>query len=116
MHQSMRVFGKQYEVMRSVKEIITNPLVSPWRGSQTTYMDVKKQIRSRWGDVVAEGYSPVTDVMPYHSWISAGLNVKRGEKSLKSITFIDAVGADGEKKKIRRVVNLFHKRQTEKIV
>lgn len=112
----MRVFGKQYKVMRSVKEIIATPLISPWKGSETSYKDVKEQIRSRWGDDAAEAYSPVTDVMPYPSWASAGFQVKRNERSLKSVTFIDAKGIDGEKKKIRRVVNLFHKRQTEKIV
>ena len=101
--------------MKKIAEIVATPIVSPWKGSNATYLDVKAQIRARWGDAVAEVYSPITDVAPYLFWASAGFQVKRGEKSLKSITLIDAKDEKGEPKKIRRVVNLFHKRQVEKV-
>lgn len=97
--------------MRSVKQIVTAPIVSPWKGSETTYKDVKEQIRARWGDKVAEEYSPKTDVAPFSTWASSGLHVRHGEKALKSITLLDAKGPNGEMKKIRRVVNLFHRLQ-----
>lgn len=96
--------------MQSVKEI-----VSPYRGSEATYEMVKEQIAERWGEDAAEEFDPHTDAMPLVSWASYGYRVKRGQKSLKSVTFIE-VKDDQDKvvKKIRRVVHLFHKRQVEK--
>jgi|SRR3989344_6797652 len=101
--------------MKKIAEIVATPIVSPWKGSNATFLDVKNQIRARWGDAVAEAYSPVTDVAPYLFWASAGFQVKRHERALKSVTFIDAKDENGKPKKIRRVVNLFHKLQLQEV-
>lgn len=96
--------------MKSVAEI-----VSPYRGSEKTYEMVKEQIRERWGDECAEEFDPAHDAAPYSFWISAGFQVRKFQKSLKSITFVDGKDEKGEIKKIRRTVNLFHRRQVDKI-
>ncbi|MBU6323234.1 hypothetical protein KGQ55_00920 [Patescibacteria group bacterium] len=96
--------------MLSVKE-----LVSPYRGSEKTYEMVKDQIEERWGEECAEEFDPTCDAMPYASWVAYGYQVRKGQKSLKSITFIDSKDATtGEVRKIKRTVNLFHRRQVEK--
>lgn len=96
--------------MKSVKE-----LMSPYRGSEATYEMVKEQVAARWGEDCAEEFDPHTDAMPYVSWAAYGYQVKKGQKALKSITFIEVKDDKGKViKKIRRVVNLFHRRQVEK--
>src|SRR3989338_5922750 len=98
--------------MKQVKEV----LVSPYRGSETTYEMVKEQIEKRWGEECAEEFDPHTDAMPYSSWAAHGFVVKKGQRALKSITFIE-VKDENDKvvRKVKRTVNLFHKRQVEKI-
>ncbi len=99
--------------MKSVKEI----LASPYRGSEKNYEMVKEQIAKRWGEEVAEDFDPHTDAMPYSSWVAYGFIVKKGQKALKSITFLEVKDKDDKVvRKIKRTVNLFHKRQVEKAV
>lgn len=97
--------------MISLKEV-----VSPYKGSEATYEMVKDQIAERWGDEVAEEFDPHRDAMPYSSWLAFGYRVKKGQKALKSITFVE-VKDENDKvvRKIKRTVNLFHRRQVEKI-
>lgn len=99
--------------MKQVKEM----LVSPWRGSEKTAEDVREQVRERFGDDAAEDFDPSTDAMPFSSWLGQGYRVRKGSKSLKSVTIIEMKDPEDEKKvlKVRRVVNLFHRRQVEKI-
>ncbi|OGJ54793.1 hypothetical protein A2880_03400 [Candidatus Peribacteria bacterium RIFCSPHIGHO2_01_FULL_49_38] len=98
--------------MKQVKEV----LVSPYRGSEQTYEMVKDQIEARWGEACAEEFDPHTDAMPFSSWLSQGYAVKKGQKALKSITFVE-VKDENDKvvRKIRRTVNLFHRKQVEKM-
>ena len=96
--------------MQSVKEI-----VSPYRGSEATYEMVKEQIAQRWGEDVAEKFDPHHDAMPLVSWAAFGFRVKKGQKALKSITFVEVKNEKGEVvRKIKRTVNLFHKKQVDK--
>lgn len=98
--------------MKSLQE-----LVSPYKGSEQTYKMVKEQIAERWGKEAAEAFDPSRDAMPFSSWLNYGYRVKKGEKALKSITFLEAKDDLGEvEKKIRRSINLFHRRQVEKEV
>ena len=99
--------------MKSVKEIV---MQSPYKGSEKTYEMVKEQIESRWGEAEAESYDPNTDCAPYGSWLLCGYRVRKGEKALKSITFVEVKDEkDNIVRKIKRTVNLFHKRQVEKV-
>ena len=98
--------------MQTVAEIIT-----PYRGSEATCEMVREQIRERYGDEAADEFDPHTDAAPYASWISYGYRVKRGEKALKSVTFVEAKDEHGNmERKIRRTVNLFHKFQVERML
>jgi len=99
--------------MKSIKEIA---ITSPYRGSEKTYEDVKAQIRERYGAECAEEYDPYKDCAPFSSWLAAGFVVKKGQKALKSITFVEVKDEkDNVVRKIKRTVNLFHKRQVEKV-
>ena len=107
---------KQMKVGYSTDSDDTDALLSPYRGSTTTYEMVKQQIQARYGKECAEKYDPRTDAMPLISWMSYGFKVRKGEKALKSVTYVEVKNDAGEViKKIRRVVNLFHKRQIEKM-
>ncbi len=97
--------------MKSVKEILS----SPYRGSEKTYEMVKEQIAERWGEDCAEEFDPHTDAMPFSSWLAQGFAVKKNSKALKSVTYIEVLNDKGEvERKVRRVVNLFHRRQVQK--
>ena len=110
---SKRVCLVMPENMKQVREV----LVSPWRGSEKTAEDVREQVRERFGDEAAEEFSAATDAMPFSSWLAQGYQVRKGSKALKSITIIEMKDPDDEKKlrKVRRVVNLFHRRMVDKI-
>lgn len=98
--------------MKSIQE-----LVSPYKGSEQTYEMVKEQIAERWGEDAAEEFDPTRDAMPFACWLNYGYRVRKGEKALKSITFIEAKNEKGEvERKIRRTISLFHRRQVEKDV
>lgn len=98
--------------MKSVAEI-----VSPYRGSEATAEMVREQLRERYGDDAADSFDPHYDAAPYATWASSGYRVKRGEKALKSVTFVEAKNEKGEvERKIRRTVNLFHKFQVERVL
>lgn len=92
----------------SVQEIIK----SPWKGSPVTAELLREQLRAKYNDEVADSFDASKDAMPFASWLSYGYRVRKGEKALKSVTYVDVEDDDGKiDKKIRRNVNLFHKCQ-----
>lgn len=95
-----------------------NKPVSNYTGSQATFSMIFNQIKARWGEKEAKRYDPLRNCLTYRAWIDAGFRVRRGEKALKSITFIPV--EDSETGKVvdcyRRTVNLFYYRQLEKII
>ena len=98
--------------IKSVQEIIK----SPWRGSEKTAELIREQLRARYNDEIADSFDASKDAMPFASWLSYGYRVRKGEKALKSVTYVDIEDDDGmSEKKIRRNVNLFHKCQVEKV-
>lgn len=91
--------------------------MSPYRGSEKTYEMVKEQLRERYDDECADSFDPTADCMPFHSWVSYGYRVKRGEKAFRSVTIVEMKDDKGEvQMRIPRTVFLFHRRQVEKIV
>ena len=77
---------------------------------------VREQIRERWGDELANEFNPHVDAMPLFSWTAYGYRVRKGEKALKSVTFVEQKNEAGEiVNKIRRSVNLFHHCQVLKV-
>ena len=111
MHARRACLWHSLQAMKSVKEV----LVSPYKGSEKTYEDVKEQIRERWGDELAEDFDPHCDAMPFGSWVAQGYMVLKGQKALKSITLIE-VRDENDKvvRKVMRTVNIFHRRQVQK--
>lgn len=101
-------------IMQSIKE----KLVSPYRGSEKTYEMVREQLRDRYGDEVADEFDPKTDAMPFAAWIGYKFRVRKGEKALHSVTYVDVKDEEtGEVvRKVKRPVFLFHRRQVERIV
>lgn len=100
--------------MRTPADVLENRPTSTYRGSEKTLEMVKEQVKERWGQRVASSFDPYHDAMTATAWFAAGFKIKKGEKALKSVTFIESEDADGHvTQKVRRVVNLFHRRQVE---
>lgn len=100
--------------MKKVSEVLEPKITTGYMGSQATYEDVKSQLLERFGKKVADGYKPTENCAPFSVWANAGFKVKKGEKALKSVTFIEKEDEKtGEVTKIRRTVNLFHRCQVE---
>lgn len=100
--------------MRTPADVLENRPTSTYRGSFKTKEAVALQIQERWGMKEAKNFDPYHDVMTATAWFAAGFKIKKGEKALKSVTFIESEDADGHvTQKVRRVVNLFHRRQVE---
>lgn len=99
----------------SIKEILTGP-VSSYTGSETTRSMIEEQIKERWGKSELKNYDPLHTARTFHSWLSLGYKVKKGEKALKSITFIEQKDKDGNViNKVKRPCSLFYYKQVEKI-
>ena len=102
--------------MKKTKDVVDTPIVSPYRGSEKTADMVRSQVIDRWGEAVGKRFNPYTDTMPFSCWLKFGFQVKKNEKALQSVTFIEKEDPEtGETKTIRKTVNLFHKKQVEKI-
>jgi hypothetical protein len=100
--------------MKKISQVQEPKITTGYMGSQATYEDVKSQLLERFGPKIAKEYKPTENCAPFSVWANAGYKVKKGEKALKSVTFIEKEDeATGEIKKIRRTVNLFHRVQVE---
>lgn len=98
----------------SIGDIIVPP--TNFSGSEVTRKMVEEQIRERYGDKVADEYDPLTNVRTFKNWKEVGHHVKKGEKAIRSITFVDVKDPQGNTvKKYPKTVFLFHYRQVEKI-
>ena len=91
---------------------------SNFTGSKITFEMVKKQIQDRWPDQAKE-YDPHQNCFTYKEWAKRGFRVRKGEKSIRSITFIsskkDDDSEDAEEHKYSRPVFLFYKTQVDQI-
>jgi hypothetical protein len=96
-----------------------------WRGSEKTADAVRQEIARRWGDDEAAKYDPLTNCFTIQTWNKLGYRVKKGEKAIRSITYIDGTDQaetvnedeDEEEKdvrKYRKTVYLFYRTQVEK--
>jgi len=100
--------------MKKVSEVLEPKITTGYMGSKANYDDVKMQLEERFGKKVAADYNPKTNCATYNTWRKAGYTVKPGERSLKSVTFIEKEDPEtGEIKKIRRTISLFHRCQVQ---
>ncbi len=91
------------------------PAISGYTGSETTRDMVAAEIERRWGEDEVENYDPERSCLTFAKWLSLGFCVKKGEKSIRSITFIEQKDDKGKViKKIPRHVFLFYYLQVER--
>jgi len=79
----------------------THELKSVWKGSINTLSMVAREIAERWGDEAVKIYDPQVNCFTFNRWQQMGYKVNRGEKAIRSVTFIggsETIGDNGEKK------------------
>ena len=101
--------------MQNIKEILSSP-VSTYKGSEATRSAVATEIANRWGKDELKNYFPLHTARTFHSWLDLGYRIKKGEKAIRSVTFIEQKNKDGEIiNKVKRPCFLFYYKQVEKI-
>ena len=100
--------------------------VAQWRGSEKTADAVREEIAKRWGEKEAEQYDPLKNCFTLQTWNKLGYRVKKGEKAIRSITYVEAKdngdteekdqqnGEEHDVRKYPKTVYLFYKTQVEK--
>ena len=96
--------------------------LSHWKGSDKTAA-VREEIAKRWGEEEAQQYNPLTNCFTLKIWNKLGYRVKKGEKAIRSLTYVEAkdqeekevtVGEEAEARKYPKTVYLFYRTQVEK--
>jgi hypothetical protein len=94
-----------------------------WRGSARTADAVREEIARRWGDDEAAKYDPLTNCFTIQTWNQLGYRVKKGEKAIRSITYVEGTDqtqnaddedAEQDVRTYRKTVYLFYRTQVEK--
>jgi hypothetical protein len=92
-----------------------------WRGSEKTADAVRQEIARRWRDDEAAQYNPLTNCFTIQTWNKLGYRVKKGEKAIRSVTYVAAPDPTGEADeeeadvvKYPKTVYLFYRTQVEK--
>jgi hypothetical protein len=95
-----------------------------WRGSEKTADAVREEIARRWGDAEAAKYNPLTNCFTIQTWNKLGFRVKKGEKAIRSITYVegkdqtetddDEGDVEQEVRTYPKTVYLFYRIQVEK--
>lgn len=90
--------------------------LSNYRGSSATAQAVKEEITRRFGEEESRLYDPNVNCLPFRRWSELGYKVKQGEKSIRSITFVEEKNDLGVIiKKYPKTVCLFYYLQVEKM-
>ena len=97
-----------------------------WRGSEKTADAVRQEIARRWGEEEAKQYDPLTNCFTIQTWNKLGYRVKKGEKAIRSITYVEATDQaettnenedEEDEQNVRtypKTVYLFYRTQVEK--
>ena len=90
-----------------------------WQGSTRTASMVAHEIANRYGEEAVKRYDPMTNCLTLKKWNELGYRVKKGEKSIRSVTWISTYkeNDNGEKSatgKYPKTVCLFFDTQVEK--
>ena len=98
--------------MESIKQIIR----SSYTGSVVTANTVREEIAKRWGKSEAKNYDPYSNCLPFRRWLQLGFRVRKGQKSIPSLTFVPKFNEAGEQvSSYPKKVHLFYWLQTEPI-
>lgn len=102
--------------MQNIKEFKNIPLTN-YKGSLATKSLAEEFIREKYGAQEIKNMDCFHNLRTFNSWLKAGYRVRKGEKALKSYTFMseDKEGNLTLKKYYRRPVFLFYYRQVEAI-
>jgi antirestriction protein ArdC len=57
---------------------------------------VRSAVAARWGAAEAALYDPYSNARTFRQWLTLGCRVKKGEKGIRSITFIEVKNAEGK--------------------
>lgn len=102
--------------MNSIKEIMAGPAISGYRGSETTRDMVSQAIAERWGEDEVENYDPERNCLTFSKWLSQGFVPRKGEKAIRSITFVEKEDDQGKViATYKRTVFLFYYKQVQKV-
>src|SRR5437764_14983784 len=91
-----------------------------WKGSVNTAEQVREEIARRYGEEEAKNYDPQVNCFTLPTWNTLGYKVRTGEKSIRSMTFIEKEDKDAkegeqiEKRTYPKMVYLFYITQVEK--
>ena len=91
-----------------------------WKGSEKTAEQVKEEIARRYGEEEAENYDPQINCFTLPTWNKLGFKVRKGEKAIRSMTFIakaDPKAKKGEQTEVikyPKTVYLFYIKQVKK--
>ena len=97
----------------SIKEILEGP-ASPYKGSEVTKALVSDEIRKRYGETELKNLDCFHSLRTFNAWLKLGFRVKKGEKAIKSFTFVDKKNEVGEVvDKYKKSISLFYYRQIE---
>jgi hypothetical protein len=97
---------------------LKNESLTNYTGCPATYLMVLEQIKKRWGDKAAKHYDPARNCRTFNSWKNdMGRKVMRGQRALKSVTFIPVEDEHGEVIDCyKKTVNLFYYKQLERVI
>lgn len=102
--------------MEIIKDVLEAAAKSPYKGSILTSAIVAEEIKNRWGEKELERFNPYKTVRTYNSWLEIGYRVKRGEKAIRSFTFLKQLDAQGNVVRCyKKTVCLFYYLQVTKI-
>lgn len=91
-------------------------VLSNYSGSAITAQTVALEIEKRWGRTEVEKYDPFSNCLTYRRWAELDYRVKKGEKAIRSKTFVEKKDELGNTiKKYPKTVCLFYYLQVEKI-
>ncbi len=78
--------------MESIKSII----ISNYKGSESTRNAVATELERRYGKEEAEKYDPYHNCLTFRQWLAHNFRVKRGERSITSLTYIERRDESGD--------------------
>ncbi len=100
----------------SIKEILEGP-ASPYKGSELTKAMVEEQIKAKYGETELKNLDCFHSLRTFNAWLKLGFRVKKGEKAIKSYTFVEKKNTAGEVvDKYKKSISLFYYRQIEPLV
>ena len=102
--------------MKTIKQILIDGPETNYTGSELTRAIVEKEVEARWGKAEVKNLDLKNNVRTFSSWLACGWKIRKNEKAIKSVTYIERKDSEGRViKKYSHPVYLFTYRQVERI-